>query len=75
MTNTYQAPRKSKLVAGLLALFLGGLGIHKFYLNQGGTGMLMLIFFWTFIPAFVSFFQAINYFTMSDKKFDEIYND
>ena len=27
--------RKSKGVAILLALFLGGFGIHKFYLNQG----------------------------------------
>lgn len=31
--------KKSKITAGLLALFLGGLGIHKFYLNEGGTGI------------------------------------
>lgn len=66
--------KKSKITAGLLALFLGGLGIHKFYLNEGGTGILMLLFSWTLIPAIVSFFQAINILMMTDKKFDEKYN-
>lgn len=28
---------KSKVVAGVLALFLGGLGIRRFYLGNGGT--------------------------------------
>jgi len=28
---------KSKVVAGVLALFLGGLGIHRFYLGSGGA--------------------------------------
>ena len=28
---------KNKMVAGLLAIFLGGLGIHKFYLVNGGV--------------------------------------
>ncbi|WP_420595303.1 TM2 domain-containing protein [Deinococcus sp.] len=32
-----------KLVAGLLAIFLGGLGAHKFYLGRTGPGLLMLI--------------------------------
>ena len=33
---------KSKIAAGLLAIFLGGLGIHKFYLGYLGVGFLYL---------------------------------
>jgi TM2 domain-containing membrane protein YozV len=65
---------KSKIAAGLLALFLGGLGIHKFYLGRGGWGVLYLLFCWTFIPAIVAFFEAIILLTMSDDRFDEKYN-
>jgi len=34
---------KSRLAVTLLALFLGGLGIHRFYLGKIVTGILMLI--------------------------------
>lgn len=33
---------KSKIAAGLLAIFIGGLGIHKFYLGYPGAGALIL---------------------------------
>ena len=32
-------PRKSKLVAGLLGIFVGGLGVHRFYLGYTGIGI------------------------------------
>ena len=34
---------KSKLVAGLLAIFLGGLGIHNFYLGYNQKGVIQLL--------------------------------
>lgn len=34
---------KSRMVAGLLALFLGGLGIHNFYLGYNGKAMAQLL--------------------------------
>jgi TM2 domain-containing membrane protein YozV len=34
---------KSKLVAALLCLFLGYLGIHRFYVGKVGTGILWLV--------------------------------
>ena len=36
---------KSKLAAGLLGIFLGGLGIHRFYLGYVGIGVAQLALF------------------------------
>jgi len=35
--------QKSKLAAGLLGIFLGGYGIHRFYLGYTGLGVTMLV--------------------------------
>lgn len=34
---------EKKLIAGILALLLGGLGIHKFYLGYTNEGLIMLL--------------------------------
>lgn len=65
---------KSKLAAALFALFLGGLGIHKFYLGQVGWGIVYLVFCWTFIPALVGFIEGILYLVMSDNDFNRKYS-
>jgi len=62
---------KNKTVAALLAIFLGGFGIHKFYVGRPVLGVIYLVFFWTFIPAIVGFFEGIWYLTMDDGKFQE----
>jgi len=65
---------RSKTVAALLALFLGGLGIHKFYLGQIGLGVLYLLFCWTWIPSIIAFVEFIIYLCTSDADFDAKYN-
>ncbi len=65
---------KNKLAAGLLGIFLGGLGIHKFYLGQTGRGILYLVFFWTGIPAIIGFIEGIVLIAESDEAFDRKYN-
>ncbi len=61
---------KSKVAAALLAFFLGGFGVHKFYLGQIGQGIIYLLFFWTFIPAIIAFIEFIILITMSDETFN-----
>jgi len=64
---------KSRITAALLALFLGGLGIHKFYLGKTMQGILYLVFCWTFIPSFIAFIEFIIYLCSSDQSFAEKY--
>lgn len=42
--------KKSKALAFVLAIFLGGLGIHHFYLKHWIRGVLYLLFCWTYVP-------------------------
>lgn len=60
---------KNRVVAALLAFFLGGFGVHKFYLGRVGWGIVYLLLFWTMIPAIVAFIEAIIYLIKSDEEF------
>ncbi len=62
-------PKKSKEAAGILAIFLGGLGIHKFYLGKVGMGILYLLFCWTGIPELAGFIEGIIYLCSDDENF------
>ena len=50
---------KSRLCAALLAFFLGAFGIHRFYMGKTTSGIFMLLFFWTGIPAIVAIIDLI----------------
>ena len=39
----FHGQQKNKIVAGLLGLFLGTLGIHNFYLGYAGKGIAQLL--------------------------------
>ena len=78
---------KSRVTAALLAIFLGGVGAHKFYLGYGGAGALMLVgfilgvltailligFIFLTIVGVIAFIEFIIYLTKSDEEFDRIY--
>lgn len=65
---------KNKTVTILLAFFLGGLGVHRFYLGQTGKGILYLIFCWTFIPSLIALFDFFGFIFMSESSFNQKYN-
>ncbi len=46
--------QKNGTVAVLLALLLGGVGGHRFYMGQTGLGILYICFSWTLVPACVA---------------------
>jgi TM2 domain-containing membrane protein YozV len=64
---------KSKVTAAILAILLGGIGVHKFYLNQPGWGILYILFCWTFIPGLVGLVEGIVYLCQSDEDFARNY--
>lgn len=62
-------PIKNKIVAGVLGILLGGIGVHKFYLGKIGMGILYLCFCWTGIPSLVGFIEGIIYLCSNDENF------
>lgn len=77
---------KDKTAAGLLAIFLGGLGVHKFYLGYTGSGLVYLLTntvgFWiTWIMLWIpnvalgvmALIEGIIYLTKSDEEFEQTY--
>ncbi|GAA0233976.1 MULTISPECIES: TM2 domain-containing protein [Halobaculum] len=64
---------KDKTSAALLAIFLGGLGAHHFYLGNTGRGIIYLVFSWTFIPLLVGLIEGIIYLTKSEDEFQQQY--
>ncbi|MBB5713553.1 TM2 domain-containing protein [Sphingomonas aerophila] len=64
---------KNKIVAALLAFFLGVLGVHRFYLGRTGSGIVMLVLTVTVIGTLItvpwSWVDTIRYLVMSDRDF------
>ena len=79
--------KKEKVAAGLLAIFLGGLGIHKFYLGgkqQKTAGIIMLVIWvvgWCavgigpLVMTIIAFIEGIIYLTKDDYDFQATYGD
>ena len=65
--------RKSRITAAILALLLGGIGAHKFYLGKFFQGILYLFFSWTLIPGIIALCEFVILIAMSDERFDEKY--
>ena len=62
---------KSRVTAGVLAIVIGGLGIHKFYLGKIGMGILYFVFCWTGVPGIIGLIEGIIYLTQTDQKFSQ----
>lgn len=68
-----------KLVAGLLGILLGALGIHKFYLGYQKEGLIMLLVtvltcgFGGCVMGVIGLVEGIMYLTKSDDEFVAMY--
>jgi TM2 domain-containing membrane protein YozV/cold shock CspA family protein len=86
-TNIFPLPEggaapKNKWIAALLALFLGGFGIHKFYLGRNTAGVIMLLasligILFAYVPTaimgFVAFVEGVIYIIRSEQDFHNTY--
>lgn len=63
-------PLKSKGVAAALAIFLGTIGAHRFYLGSYGMGLLYLVFCWTGIPTIAGIIEGLVYLGTDDTAFE-----
>lgn len=66
---------KNKNTVVVLALLLGGVGGHRFYLGQTGKGILSVLFFWTYIPLIIGIYDFLVFALMSKEYFQVTYNN
>ncbi|MBQ0022348.1 MAG: TM2 domain-containing protein [Prevotellaceae bacterium] len=62
---------KNKTTAGILAILLGGIGVHRFYMGHTVPGIVYLLLFWTGIPSILALIEGIMYLMDTDEKFQE----
>ena len=53
------AAGNDRVVAAILAIFLGDFGIHHFYTGDTKHGIWHLVFFWTGIPGLIGFIEGL----------------
>ncbi|HJZ93541.1 MAG TPA: GYF domain-containing protein [Gemmataceae bacterium] len=58
-----------KMVAGLLAILIGSLGIHKFYLGFTTAGIIMILLACVGVSWIIGIIEGIIYLTKSDEDF------
>ncbi|MGB3773992.1 MAG: TM2 domain-containing protein [Leeuwenhoekiella sp.] len=82
-----QNGQNKKILAGVIALFLGQLGVHKFILGYTKEGLILLIttivgyiltcvgvgVFVVFLTSLIPFIEGIVYLTKSDEEFYATY--
>ena len=64
---------EKKLVAGLLAILLGGFGVHKFYLGYTKEGVIQLLLSLVCVGGIIGIIEGILYLTKSDAEFVATY--
>lgn len=69
MNELAPAGQKNRITAIIWAVLLGGFGAHRFYVGEMKAGFVMLIFFWTMVPAFWAIYDLFQYAKMSDQEF------
>ena len=77
-SNLTEASNK-KLAAGLLAIFLGSFGVHKFVLGYNTAGLIMLLVtvltcgIAGFVMGVIGIIEGIIYLTKTPEEFESVY--
>ena len=69
-------PENKKVVAGILGILFGGLGIHKFilgYTTEGIIQILLTVITCGIVGSFIGLIEGIIYLTKTDEEFYHIY--
>lgn len=61
------------MVAGILGILLGGLGIHKFYLGYTKEGIIHILLSFVCVGGLIGLIEGIIYLTKSDEEFAATY--
>ena len=67
------SPESKRVVAGVLAIVLGSIGVHKFYLGYTSTGIIELLLGCCGIGGILGIIEGIIYLTKSDADFIQTY--
>jgi len=62
-----------RVPAGVLAILLGGLGVHKFYLGYTKEGVIQLLLACVGVSGIIGLVEGVIYLTKSDEEFDATY--
>ncbi len=66
--------KQKKIIAAILAILLGWLGIHKFYLGYVVAGIIQLaLTFFLGIGGIIGLIEGIIYLVKSDDEFESVY--
>lgn len=72
MTDKIPGAEK-KVVAGILAILIGGFGVHKFYLGYTKEGIIQILLSFICIGGILGLVEGIIYLTKSDEEFVSTY--
>lgn len=75
VSNHTETQESKRILAGVLAILLGSLAIHKFVLGYTKTGIIQLVItvLTCGILGVISFIEGIIYLTKSDEEFVKTY--
>ena len=66
--------QRSRSTAALFAILLGAYGAQRFYLDKITSGIICVVFSWTYIPFFISLVEAMIIVHSKDDTFNKKYN-
>lgn len=74
ITMASEEAKQKKLIAAVLGILLGGLGIHKFYLGYVTAGIIQLLLsLLCGIGGIIGLIEGIMYLVKPDDEFESVY--